>query len=149
MIDAGQLEVKTRNGNMVVAMSSDVLFPPGSVELKPAAVDAIRELAKTIATLKGRRFQVIGHSDSTPIKTEQFPSNWELSTARALQVVKVMIEAGVPPSMVIAAGAAEFDPVAPNKDARRKEKNRRIEVVLMPKIEELPGVEELLAAKKR
>jgi chemotaxis protein MotB len=148
MIDAGSVEVKVRNGNMLVAMSSDVLFPPGGTKLKAEAVEAIKQLAGTIATLKGRRFQVVGHSDATPINTARFPSNWELSTQRAIEVVKVMIEAGVPPEMLAASGSAEFDPLVTNDSPENKEMNRRIEVVFVPKIDELPGFDQLLADKK-
>jgi len=148
MIDAGSLEVKVRNGRMLVAMSSDVLFAPGSAHLKPEATEAIQELAKTIAGFPDRKFQVVGHSDATPIKTARFPSNWELSSQRAIEVVKVMIDAGVPPEMISAAGNAEFDPVAPNDTPENKALNRRVELVFVPKIDELPGFDKLLADKK-
>ncbi|MEZ4271639.1 MAG: OmpA family protein [Myxococcota bacterium] len=100
MIDAGTLEVKIRNGRMLVTMSSDVLFPPGGTKLKPEAEEAIRELAQTIAGFPNRKFQVVGHSDATPIHSKRFPSNWELSSQRAIEVVKVMVDAGVPPEML-------------------------------------------------
>ncbi|MBW1871084.1 MAG: hypothetical protein JRJ19_03415, partial [Deltaproteobacteria bacterium] len=75
MIDAGTLQVKIRNGRMLVQMSSDVVFPPASTRIKPEAKVAIEELAMTIATFAGRKFQVLGHSDSTPIRSARFPSN--------------------------------------------------------------------------
>jgi chemotaxis protein MotB len=141
MIDAGTLEVKIRNGSMLVSMSSDVLFPPGGTRLKSAAKEAISELAQTIATFPDRKFQVIGHSDATPIRTPRFPSNWELSSQRAIEVVKLMVEAGVPPTMLSSAGAAEFDPLVENDTEENKLANRRVEVVFVPKIDELPGFE--------
>lgn len=147
MIDAGSLEVKIRNGLMLVTLPSDVLFAPGEATLKAEAVESIKQLAATLKEFKGRKFQVIGHSDSQPISNEHFKSNWELSTARAMEVVRVLISAGVPPAMLSAAGAAEFDPVASNRSAKGRALNRRVELVFVPKVQELPGAEELLGKK--
>ncbi|MEM6731521.1 MAG: OmpA family protein, partial [Myxococcota bacterium] len=132
MVDAGTLSIKFRGGRMLVQMSSDVVFPPGGTRIKEEAGIAIRELAQTIASFPDRKFQVIGHSDATPIKTARFPSNWELSTQRAIEVVKLLVEAGVAPEMISAAGAAEFDPVAPNETSEEKALNRRVEIVFLP-----------------
>jgi chemotaxis protein MotB len=147
MIDAGTLQLKVRNGRMVVQMQSDVLFASGSAQLKPEAKAAITEVANTIKSLPERRFQVVGHSDSTPIVTARFPSNWELSSQRAIEVVKLMVEAGVPSEMISGAGSAEFDPIAPNDSAENKAQNRRVEIVFMPKIDELPGFDNILKSK--
>ncbi|MBW1810391.1 MAG: OmpA family protein [Deltaproteobacteria bacterium] len=144
MIDAGTLQVKIRNGRMLVQMSSDVVFPPASTRIKPEAKVAIEELAMTIATFAGRKFQVLGHSDSTPIRSARFPSNWELSVQRATEVVKLMVEAGVPPEMLSAAGGAEFDPLVDNETPENRSTNRRVEIIFMPKIDELPGFDEVL-----
>lgn len=147
MIDAGSLQVKIRNGRMLVNLSSDVLFSPGRATLKPEAVEAIEELAVTLVGFPDRKFQVIGHSDSTPIATARFPSNWELSSQRAIEVVKVLVNAGVPATMLSAAGAADSDPIAPNDTPENKTLNRRVELVFEPKIEELPGFNQMLSAK--
>lgn len=141
MIDAGTLQVKVRSGRMIVQMSSDVVFPPGGTRIKPDAKQAINELAQTIAQFPDRKFQVIGHSDATPINTERFPSNWELSSQRAIEVVRVMVEAGVPAAMLSAAGQAEFDPLTPNDTKDNMAMNRRVEIIFMPKLSELPGFE--------
>lgn len=147
MIDAGKLEVKVRGGRMLVQMSSDVVFPPGGTRIKAEASEALTELAQTLAQFKDRKFQVIGHSDSTPIRTARFPSNWELSTQRAIEVVKLLVQEGVPPEIISAAGAAEFDPIAPNDTPENKALNRRVEVVFVPKIDELPGFDDVLGGK--
>lgn len=147
MIDAGSLEVKIRKGRMLVTMSSDVLFSAGRAKLKPEAVEAIKELAATIAQFPERKFQVVGHSDPTPMHTARFPSNWELSSQRAIEVVRVMIEAGVPPEMLSAAGSAEFDPVVGNETEEEMAMNRRVELVFVPKIDELPGFDQILGKK--
>jgi chemotaxis protein MotB len=88
-------------------------------------------------TLKGRTFQVAGDTDDVPIKTQRFPSNWELSTARAVEVVRFLIAQGVDPHALSAAGYGEFDPVASNDKADGRAKNRRIEIALQPNLDEL------------
>jgi len=147
MIDAGTLQVKIRNGRMLVQMSSDVVFPPGGVNIKPEAKAAIQQLAQTIKEFPDRKFQVVGHSDNQPIHTPRYPSNWELSSQRAIEVAKLMIEAGVPATNISAAGNAEFDPIAPNDSVENKTQNRRVEIVFMPKLDELPGFDAASASK--
>jgi chemotaxis protein MotB len=145
MIDAGTLQVKIRNGRMLVQMSSDVVFPPGGVAIKKEAKEAIVQLADTIKMFPDRKFQVVGHSDSNPIRTERFPSNWELSSQRAVEVVKLMVDSGVPPEMISAGGNAEFDPLVQNDSPENKTLNRRVEIVFLPKIDELPGFDRVLS----
>ena len=126
---------------MIVNMSSDVLCPLGSTHLKREAKEASVQLAQSIKELSGRKFQVVGHSDNTPIASKRFPSNWELSTQRAVEVVRLMVENGCPAEILSAAGQGEFDPVAANDTPENKEKNRRVEIVFLPKMDELPGLE--------
>ena len=138
MIDSGKLKVEIRKGRMIVKMSDKILFDPGKVRLKKEGRGALKELAAVLKDIGNRDFLVAGHTDNIPIKTRKFRSNWELSAARAVQVVKFLQKEGVDPKHLGAAGFSEHDPVADNstKDGRRS--NRRIEVVLMPNIEELP-----------
>jgi len=143
MIDSGSLTIKIRNGRMVVTLPSDILFSSGSTRLSKKGQKTIAELSATLSTLKGRNFIVVGHTDSTPIRTERFASNWELSTARAVVVVKLLIKNGVKPDMLTAGGYAEFDPVANNDSTENKLKNRRVEIVFMPSVNELPKFEEV------
>lgn len=142
MIDAGTLEVQVRGGRMLVRLSNDVLFPPGGTKLKEEGVAALRALSGTIKEFTDRRFQVMGHSDATPISTPRFPSNWELSSQRAIEVVRLLIDNGVPPQMLSAAGQAEFDPLAPNDSDDNKAQNRRVEIVFVPTIDEMPDFSE-------
>lgn len=139
MIDAGKLSVNIRKGRMIVSLSSDILFPSGKTTLTDEGRSALAELSETLKTLEDRSFLVVGHSDSTPIKTQRFPSNWELSSQRAIEVARLMIENGVKPEMLTAAGQAEFDAIAENDTPENKAKNRRVEIIFLPKIEELPG----------
>lgn len=111
MIDAGQLRVVMRAGRLVIQLPNDVLFDSGPKSLKTAGKQALTELAKVLATVPGRSFQVTGDTDNVPIHTERFPSNWELSTARAVEVVHFLTSQGVDPHALSAAGYGEFDPV--------------------------------------
>jgi chemotaxis protein MotB len=142
MTDAGQLRVSLRDGKIILALPNDVLFDSGKNEVKPEGKTAIMQLAKVLVTLKDRRFQVAGHTDNIPIHTAQFPSNWELSTSRAVEVVKILIAEGMPVKSISAAGYGEFDPIAPNDTAESRAKNRRIEITLQPTVDEFVAVPE-------
>ena len=145
MIDAGELTVVVRNGRLVLQLRNDVLFDSGQVTLKDAGKNALKEVAKILKTLNDRDFQVAGHTDNVPISTQRFPSNWELSAARAVNVVKFLEDEGVAPGVLSAAGYSEYDPVAANESSDGKAKNRRIEIVLQPNLAELvkiPGLKE-------
>jgi chemotaxis protein MotB len=137
MIDAGQLKVATRAGRLVIQLPNDVLFDSGQTAIKPAGKEALTQVGKVLATVHGRSFQVAGHTDTVPIQTARFPSNWELSTARAVEVVKLLLAQGVAAQALSAAGYGEFDPVGGNDTADGKAKNRRIEITLQPNLDEL------------
>jgi len=116
---------------------SEVLFPSGSADLTSDGLAALDPIATAIADL-GRQIpkeinwvvQIDGHTDIRPISSAQFPSNWELSTARAASVVKHMIARGVPPQRLVAAGYGEFQPIESGTDELALQKNRRIELKL-------------------
>jgi chemotaxis protein MotB len=143
MIDAGRVSIHVRHGRIVLSLKNDVLFDEGKTDLKPDGKQALTEIAQTLRTVGGRSFQVAGHTDNLPIKSREFPSNWELSTARSVVVVKFLSQAGVNPAVLSAAGYSEFDPMAPNTDTANRSKNRRIEISLVPNIEELISLPEL------
>jgi chemotaxis protein MotB len=143
LIDAGQLKVATRAGRLVIQLSNDVLFDSGQTAIKPGGKEALMQVAKVLATVRGRGFQVAGHTDNVPIQTARFPSNWELSTARAVEVVKLLLTHGVSPQAVSAAGYGEFDPIAGNDSPDGKAKNRRIEITLQPNLDELVAAPQL------
>jgi chemotaxis protein MotB len=143
MIDSGILKVKIVNGRMVVELASDILFASGSAGLSPDGEKSLGDVAKVLAQLPDRSFQIEGHTDNVPIKTERFPSNWELGAARAITVVQTMQKGGVPADRLSAASFSEYRPVGKNDSADGKAANRRIEIVLMPDLSQLPGYEEL------
>jgi chemotaxis protein MotB len=144
LIDAGTIKVSFRKGRMIVELASAILFDSGKTELKPAGKTALDEIVAALQSVNDRDFMIAGHTDTDPIKTKRFKSNWELSTARAVEVVNYMIEKGFPAGHLGAAGFAEIDPVAPNDSADSKAKNRRIEIVLMPDLGELKGIEDMI-----
>jgi len=142
MIDSGELEVVLRDGRMVIVLHSDVLFDSGRVEIKPAARESLRRIAVVLEGIDGRHIQVAGHTDTVPISTPRFASNWDLSSGRALMVTSLLIEDGVPPESLSAAGYGQFDPVGDNGEPEGRAKNRRIEITLMPEIVEQVAIPE-------
>jgi len=140
MIDSGKLKVKIVRGRMVVELSSNILFPSGSNKLTDEGKTALGQVAAVLATIPDRDFQVAGHTDNVPIKNDRFRSNWELSTARAVTVVDFLQQAGVTPVHLSAAGYAEYQPAADNGSEAGKMQNRRIEIILMPNLDELPDL---------
>lgn len=143
MIDAGQLQVKIRKGRMLISLPNDVLFDSGSAVLKKAGLDAVASVAKALADLEGRQFLVAGHTDDKPIHTARFPSNWELSTARAVTVTRALVAANMKPDSLGAVGYGEFDPVVANDTPEHRAQNRRIEIQLQPNLSELPSMDDL------
>jgi chemotaxis protein MotB len=142
MIDAGKLKIVVRRGRLVLQLKSEVLFNGGSAEIRPAGKLTLIEIAQTLKTVQGRRFQIAGHTDIIGIKTKEFPSNWELSVARAMEVLKLLLAQGVPPQSLSAAGFGPYDPVASNNSAYGQALNRRIEITLIPNIEDLAKLPE-------
>ena len=140
MLDAGDLSITLREGRMVLLLPNDVLFDTGRTEIKPAGRAALEQVAAVMKTIASRDFQVGGHTDTVPISTARFPSNWELSAGRALEVVHLLIAQGVRPDVLSAAGYGEFDPVASNETVDGKRKNRRTEISLVPNIDEMVAV---------
>jgi chemotaxis protein MotB len=141
MIDSGKLKVEIRKGRMIVNLSDKILFDPGKTKLKEDGQKALKEVAAALKDITDRDFLVAGHTDNVPIKSKQFKSNWELSAARGVEVVKFLQAEGVDPKHLGAAGFSEYDPVGNNDDAEGKKSNRRIEIVLMPNIEEMPKMD--------
>jgi chemotaxis protein MotB len=142
MIDAGELAIVLREGRMVLVLPNDVLFDSGQAKIKPAGAATLEQVATVLATLEKRRFQVAGHTDNEPIRFSGYESNWELSAARALQVTRFLIQHKMSPHALSAAGYGEFDPVTQNDTAEQKARNRRIEITLMPNIDEIVTVPE-------
>jgi len=148
MIDTGQLKISARRGELVISLPAEVLFPSGSAELSKTGEYAVVEVAAVLKKFPERRYLVVGHTDNQdfaktkpgmPVVPTCAPAdNWQLSTERALTVTRVLVTAGMDPKNVIAAGEGDHDPVASNATADGRAKNRRIEIALLPAINELP-----------
>ena len=144
MIDGGQLTVSIDAGRIVINLPNNVLFNSGSASLNSEGQEALAQIGGVLKNFSDRRFQVEGHTDNVPIKSARFPSNWELSTTRALAVVHLLADMGVTPDNLSAAGFGEFRPRADNDTDEGRKLNRRIEIVMLPNLDilssELPKV---------
>jgi chemotaxis protein MotB len=136
-ISAGNVRIKRRGNELVVDVSDKILFDSGHADINEGGQKVLAEVAPSLARLPNYVVQVGGHTDRTrvvnPETQERFPTNWELSTARATNVVRFLEERGkIPGSRLEAAGFAQYRPVAGNATADERQKNRRIELVLLP-----------------
>ena len=147
MIDTGQLKIAARHGELVVSLPSEVLFATGSSVLSKQGEYAVVEVAAVLKKFPDRRYLVVGHTDNQdfaklkpgdPAAACAPKDNWQLSLDRALTVTRVMVTAGMKQEHLIPAGVGEHDPIAQNSSADGRQKNRRIEIALLPAIEELP-----------
>lgn len=123
--------VEKVNGDIVITIPDQLLFNSGEASLRTDALPFLEGLGSSIVELN-RYTKVEGHTDNVPIRTAQFPSNWELSAARAVMVVRVLSELyGVPPKHLAAIGLADTRPITANLDQEQRAKNRRVEVVIL------------------
>ena len=148
LTDAGKLQVEIRENRMIVRLGDKILFDPGKTDLKPEGKDALTQVTGVLKSLPNRNFQIAGHTDNIPIKSAKFRSNWDLSTARAVEVLNFMVAAGMESKRVSAAGYADQSPVAGNDSPENKAKNRRIEITLVPNLDDLPPIDEALKDSK-
>lgn len=131
-IDQGLVEVTQNKYWVEVKIKSKMLFPSGSARLAPAALKALRGIASILRPLPNM-IHVEGHTDNLPIKTVTFPSNWELSAARAASVVHLFTRLGINPEQLAAIGYGEYKPVADNATDAGRQKNRRVSLMIMAK----------------
>ena len=123
--------VIAQRGLVIRLLTDEVLFDSGQAELKPQAAPLLAQVALLLRTEAVHKVMVEGHTDPVPIRGSVFPTNWELSTARASRVVRSLIAGGVDQSRLSAAGYAALHPIAPNDTAAGRSRNRRVEVVLL------------------
>jgi chemotaxis protein MotB len=137
-----QNEVQTtisRRGLVVRVLTDKVLFDSGQATLKPAGLPLLGEVANLLNVATNHQIAVEGHTDSVPIASAQYPSNWELSTARATTVVRYFISRSVEASRLTASGYADLHPLASNATDRGRQLNRRVEIVLLRNTPQIPG----------
>lgn len=119
-----------RNGFVLSMATDELLFAEGSAQMSPRALRVLDELVSLVRNTSCH-IRVEGHTDNTPIKTAQFPSNWELSTARATGVVRYLIDHKIHPSRLSAAGYADSRPLFPNDTEAHRLANRRVDLVIL------------------
>ncbi|MEL6345222.1 MAG: OmpA family protein [Myxococcota bacterium] len=140
LINRGVLEIRIVDGQIMLELSSDILFQSGSAELSADGKKTLSQIASILSRRSDRKYQVEGHTDDDPIATDQFPNNWYLGAARAIVVSEHMIDKGMSPRQISAATYAAYRPHPSRNDAR----SRRIELVVVPDLSELPGYEQLV-----
>ncbi len=135
-LSAADLTVTPRDGRLYVALSQNLLFQSGSDYIGAAGQDALKQLASILRTNPEMEITVEGHTDNVGSSD----TNWRLSTSRANSVVRILTDNGVTPSRITAAGRAFYVPLAPNDTETNRSKNRRVEIILTPKLDELYNI---------
>jgi len=133
------LEVKIKNGKVYVSLQEKLLFKSGRWDIDPKGKDALKKLAKVLEENANINIMVVGHTDDVPYKgSGGIDDNWDLSTKRATSVVKyILANSKIDPKRLIAAGHGEFMPIENAKTKEARAKNRRTEIILTPKLDEL------------
>ncbi len=135
--NSNELTVVQKNGKVYVSLSENLLFPSGSAVVNPKGIDALSRLAAVLNLNSDVSVNIEGHTDSIPIKG-RYKDNWDLSTARANAIVRVLVDNyKVDPVRVVASGHSYFDPIDSNSYADGRARNRRTEIILSPKLEEM------------
>jgi chemotaxis protein MotB len=132
-VKKGQLQVRQYKDMLTVEVAEQLFFDSGKAALKDSGKEVLKKVGEALKGYEDKIVRVVGHTDNVPIATAQFPSNWELSAARATTVVRFLQSAGVPPERLTASGRGEYSPIAPNDDPEGRRKNRRIEITLIDK----------------
>ncbi|NJK97694.1 MAG: OmpA family protein [Bacteroidales bacterium] len=133
-----ELTVYTKNGKVYVSLEEKLLFKSGSDMVDPKGKEAIKSLVQILKTTKDVSVMVEGHTDNVPIHTDEFRDNWELSTARATSILRIMTaDNGFNPYKITASGRANFYPLKSNKTAQGRAGNRRTEIILSPDLKDV------------
>jgi chemotaxis protein MotB len=133
------ISVYEKNGKVYVSMEEALLFPSGSIKVQPEGIDALNKLAQALESDKDINVMVEGHTDDVPMNGKgDIKDNWDLSVMRATSIVKILLQdAKIDPSRLMASGVSEYDPVDPAKTKEARQKNRRTDIILTPKLTEL------------
>lgn len=135
LIDQRQVSIKQTKRGVEIDISASALFRTGEAALQPGTLEVLRQVA-VVLSKEELPIEVEGHTDDVPIATAQFPSNWELSSARASSVVRQLVESGVPAKRLAVVGLASNQPLAPNDSPEGRAMNRRVTItILSPDIE--------------
>ncbi len=135
-ISQGQVTISELKGKLTVSIMDSILFDSGDVEVKPAGLAALQKVTDILKTLKDKAIRIEGHTDNVQtsgVSTGKYPTSWELSAARAINVTRYLQQQGIDPAMLSAVACGEYRPVAGNDTEEGRAKNRRIEIVLAPR----------------
>ncbi|MCG3204599.1 MAG: hypothetical protein KCHDKBKB_01314 [Elusimicrobia bacterium] len=136
-VQEGNLKVTQYQNMLTVDVAEQLFFDSGSATLKKSGQNVLKKVAQALAQYSDKVIRVVGHTDNIPVSKKFqniFPTNWELSVLRATNVVRYMQEQGnIEPERLIASGRGEYEPVAPNNTVEGRQKNRRIEIMLVDK----------------
>ena len=136
--NSDELTVQMKNGFVQVSLSDQLLFESASAQMDPKGKDALGRLAVVLKNNPDIEIMVVGHTDSLPIRTVRYKDNWDLSVDRAVSVVRLLtVDFGLDGKRVQAAGRSSYFPVATNENKEGRALNRRTEILLAPKLEEL------------
>ena len=133
-----ELSVYVKDGKVYVSLEEKLLFKSGSDVVDPKGKEALKKLAKVLNSTRDLTVLIEGHTDNVPIKTKQFKDNWDLSTARATSIVRILTkDDGFDPTRITASGKGKYHPVKTNETVAGRAGNRRTEVILSPDLKEL------------
>lgn len=136
--DQDELSVEVKKGKVYVSLSDKLLFPSGSAQLNRQGKEAIGKVAQVLKENPSINIEVIGHTDSIPINTARYQNNWDLSVDRATTITELLTaDYQIAGARLTASGKSKYQPVASNKTRAGRAKNRRTEIILTPKLEEL------------
>jgi chemotaxis protein MotB len=132
-----QISFRLDEAGLAIILSGDILFDSGKADIKPGAYPVLDKLINIISDkVPGKNIGITGHTDNVPIKFSSWKSNWELSSARATNVLYYLESKGVSPDRLSAIGQGEYKPIASNETAKGRAMNRRVEIVILPEFEE-------------
>jgi chemotaxis protein MotB len=132
----GKLQTSLTDEGLAITILNDILFDSGSAEVRPKDRKLAKEISQLLVMNPPRNIIISGHTDNVPIHNAQFASNWELSVMRAVNFMKILLEnPELDPRWFSAKGYGEFKPVAPNNTPEGRMKNRRVEILILPKTE--------------
>jgi len=135
---ASDLSVEVKNGKVYVSLAEKLLFNSGSTKVDAKGESALKQLANALSGNADINIMVEGHTDNVPLSgSGKFADNWDLSVVRATSIVRILVRNGISSEVITASGRGEFSPVAENTTAENKALNRRTEIILTPKLDEL------------
>ena len=135
-IEQGQIAITELQGKLTVDLVDKILFDSGQAEVKPEGLAVLRRVVDILKNVNDKTIRIEGHTDNVPIAgtlAKRYPTNWELSAARAINVTRYLEKEGLDPALLSAAAFGEYQPVADNDTPEGRAKNRRIAIILLPK----------------